>query len=373
MKTVGNIVLSTLAPLEWNLMMSGFSIFQRKRKTTRWLLSIHTGILAVSELYCVYNGIPINEFEFRNVRDIVYYTYGLLVLYALFKGRQRLENLIKYLFKFLTNKNRKSLYRLSLGLFIFKIIEMSLTQFALTGFVLVTLKEFKPLHFFKSYTAINSWSHMSVGLYLVLIKMTHFAEKNSITTLTASVLKTERPQRQIYMDVRRFISIKKELMSALSIMPLFTFSFMFIEAIYYALKYEAVEEGTGEVFPGDHVFSKLNIVAIFMMVLQMMFVCSITTSLNAERDKLMESLEAEVMLVHDVNKSLSWVFVLEKIKEARSFEYRVSDMFPINRELLLSYGASLLTITTLFVQLLGPVVNTKPVPAPTSTPTNNTI
>ena len=75
-----------------------------------------------------------------------------------------------------------------------------------------------------------------------------------------------------------------------------------------------------------------------------------THKLSQEFQKKLSSLEDTIVSLHDIR---DWTSVLFVINVAQGYKYRAFDFFEIDRNLLLAFALSFVSLTVLFTQLIN--------------------
>ena len=339
-----------LSPLNWSLMLSGTWIYAPANRLIRILVYVHRLLL-----FCALFVAP-----FLTIRHMTYNTIGLT-----FAFRYILKNLFNFLFittvlskngfirevlhnlqPLITQQDAKNLFRFLFFCFFYQILRfaISLTRyvhvFIIYGLHLSQLHLLHPI-----YCYISSWTINSVVLFATIVKVLYFAERSLLRQVIENIQNIS-PEK-VYLRVKAFVEIKNEILQKISILILFNFIFIFVESVVAVVSHiENQQKGVVEVTASITVIVNhvLTIVDITLLV-------SLTTKLCHQSKRNYEDLETKIVLTQDTNK---WNFVLDKIKIAQHFEYQAFDCFPINKQILSAFTASLITFTVLFAQLVSP-------------------
>ena len=196
-----------------------------------------------------------------------------------------------------------------------------------------------------TYSQISSWTINSIVLFASVIKVIYFAEKSSLRQVNENIYNFS-PQK-VYLRVKAFVEIKEKISQKISIFILLNFMFIFVESVV-AVVLQIDNEGQGA---AEETLSRSNIITHFLMILNIMLLVFFTTKLCHHSKRNYEELEIKIVLTQDTKE---WNFVLDKIKTAQHVEYQAFDCFPINKQILAAFTASLITFTVLFTQLVSP-------------------
>ena len=198
-----------------------------------------------------------------------------------------------------------------------------------------------------TYSRMNGWSINSVILFATIIKIIHVAEKLSMNQLIER-LEKRFSAKIVYFKVKAFLQIKETITRKISILVLLYFMFIFIESVVAVVRLNN-SQNSSEI-PEEKFLAKTFLLEVLFMIIDMIYLVSLTTKLCQKSRQDLEELESKIVLTQDTKE---WNFVLDKIKTAQHFEYQAFDCFPINKQILAAFTASLITFTVLFAQLVS--------------------
>jgi len=173
------------------------------------------------------------------------------------------------------------------------------------------------------------------------------SERNLITRLEQDISKIQDPKK-VYRLLDKLLEIKNGISDSVSILPFCCFCYLLIETVAVICRHQAVyfdPSSSNQV----KTFSVFSLFRAFNDMLMVIYLTFRTDSFCRESSLKLESLKFLIISNKDPNE---WSFVVGKIKESQEFEYNAFDFFIINRKTLLSFAASFVPMTVLFVQLI---------------------
>ena len=352
---------NSLCLFNWNLLVSGSPIFVPKLRGLHVVVKIHGVILIILYLYFSTSSAldvalpskspPIIYYMMRTWEG-AYDTFSITAIIVMWMSRERLMQVLEKVCKVLNEQDRKDLRRMSILCILYRLIELILIR----GFFLFVLFRsnllkgssiFDFTHLFILYVQTDNWSFKIVSFLVVMLKVIHIAEQNSLKCLKEDLWRLH--PTKVYQEIRNIIQLKDEFMSIVSILPCTVFLYLFVAAVctIARLQVTSLDSSMSE---EELLFAKLAVGRVLLAIIQVAFVSFYTNSLCLESQRLLESLEADIIVNQD---ALHWPFVLAKIKEAKEYEYKAFHFFAINKQLLLSFLSAFVTFTVLFVQLIN--------------------
>ena len=326
--------------------MSGTWIYVPKNRFIRIIVNVHRLIL-----FCILLA-PVPEIVRHMPYGTVFLMYGFreimknfcnfsfIVIVVVRNGSIR--KVLHNLQPLITKQNSRKLRKFLVYCFFYRIF-----RFVVTSTLYITwfrILGFQLNHSCSTYSNISSWTINSVILFVSVIKVIYFAESSSLRQVTQNIHNFS-PQK-IYLMVTAFVEIKDTISQKISILILFNFISIFVESVVAVV--HNIETQGRNAFEG--ILSKVFFIQHVFQILDIMFLVFLTTKLCHESKGNYETLKRKIALTQDTKE---WNFVLDTIKTAQDFEYQAYDCFPINKQILSAFTASLITFTVLFAQLVA--------------------
>ena len=348
--------MRALHPLEWSLMISGSFLFSTRSLLLKLIVFLHGFGLFAAHVILAHNSLT-GPNDQQN-RSIFYYVWGtfhdivaVTTLVLFWKSRVELLDLINCLFGYLSDKDIKHFRRLCMFIFvagftfilIFRLMNVLLLFWSLGfGPHVLSLRMFALF-----YVQLHIWDYLIPVVYIVFIEMIHFAEQHALATL----LNQEFLMNPVivYDEIRKFILIKDKFVASVSYLPLLLFLFVFGQSVA-AIIYNQATVWTGFGTSFQQTFTQIVMSRLLTNLILLSYMSVLTSNLSKKSQEKLDFLESKI--VHSKKKQ-RWTYVLEKIKEAKGYEFKASGFFSINKQLLLSFLSSLVTFTVLFVQLIN--------------------
>ena len=198
----------------------------------------------------------------------------------------------------------------------------------------------------------DSWEVIGLATFISVLKIIHFAEKNIIESLTNQFDNDSKNINQdiVYESITKFMRLKNMLTKSMSFIICLFFLNMFADFVMAAIRLQKPRFRTEE----EESFSfGLDAVRLVMTVVEIIYLTFLTTNLCQESQDNLETLETRIARTRQPRK---WMFVMFKIIKAQNYEYEAWNLFAINKEILLSFTAALVSFTVLLAQLLGSLV-----------------
>ena len=350
-------IRKSLFPLNIALHMSGCPIFLSKNKIVNILSRIHCLIILVSHFPIVVLNISIgirSEHPFV-VRGILHawntfsYIISFLTIVLILKARPKLARLM--LSMQLTRKDHKNIYR-------FTLLQLSLNiglPLVVRGFALLSFlrgidsvnKSFSYMlgYALFSYGNIHFWYIISMVLYLSMLKVIDLNEDNVINDCKTNA---EDP-KCMTRTLTQLIDLKNQISDSISFLILCIYFRLFLATIGSICRLNLLY-ADDKVSQWDMLYSVFSLFRISIEVSLVIYLaCQVDCFARNSRNRL-DSLTRFIIETKDPNE---WSFVLIRIKESRQFEYNAFNTFVINKNSLLSFATSFVSLTVLFVQLIN--------------------
>ena len=348
--------MRALYPLEWSLMASGSFLFSTRSLLLKLIVFVHGfGLLAARVVVMYYTVMNINAKKsgsiFFNVWGIFHDVIAVTTLVLFWKTRVRLLGLINCLFEYLSDKDMKYLRRLSMFFFLIGITVNLIFRFLGLVLLLWSLGFERHLFWLKIiplfYLQFHNWDYLIAIVYIVFIKMIHLAEQHALTTL----LNQEFLMNPVivYDEIRKFILIKSKFVASVSYLTPLLFFFVFGQSVSAIIRHQ-INTLTGNGISLQQTLTQIAMTRLLTNLMLLSYMSVLTSNLSEQSQEKLDCLESKI--VHS-NKKQRWTYVLEKIKEAKGYEFKAYGLFSINKQLLLSFLSSLVTFTVLFVQLIN--------------------
>ena len=337
----------SLALLDWNLMMSGTWIYAPRSRLTRILVYVHRFLLFCALFVMTFVKFSQMTYDTLDMaygfRHTLKNLFNFLFIITVVARNDSIREVLQNLQPLITKQDAKKLRRFLVICFFYQILK-SLVNFTryVGWFVMFGLELNLSCG---TYSELSPWTINSVILFASVIKVIYFAERSSLRQVTQNIHNFS-PQK-IYLKVRAFVLIKEKISQKISVLILFNFIFIFVESVV-AVVHEIENQGQGAV---EAIVSKSLTISHVLTIMEIMLLVCLTTKLCHQSKENFERLETKIALTQDIKE---WNLVLDKIKTARHFEYQAFDCFPINKQILSAFIASLITFTVLFAQLVSP-------------------
>ena len=344
-----------LTPLQWSLSLSGCILFPSRSILVIILVAVHgIGIVLFTGLHLVLGFLTLNVDI--TVRDVVGYLwdcesdiFAITSIILVWFRRKKLMQLFQALSSLLTQSDRRNLRRISIWLLIFRIIVTFITRYLvrIINFYLSSKFKMSGTEMILSYIWIHHWDMMGMAIFMITITTIHLAERNSIISMSNSI-----PEPSVvYQEICKWISIKNEVTVYIASFPLMSFFHCFFYSFCsISLYHRTLFEFSSS--PVERLKSSLFFIRIIVSFIQMYAWLSVTSGLCKHSKDNLDALQSAIF-ERSVRKSNQWLMVLDKMKEAKNYEYSAFGMFSINRSLLLPFVASFTTFTALFVQVIN--------------------
>ena len=354
-----------MRPLNWDLSLTGCPIFPYKWKPVNWLLKLHGFILI-----CIFIALVCNQATDVGVRNnaphIIRFMMAIWNLWAgiysvsfivgIWRTRASIRMLLNDLSKYLTNIDHGTILRFTTKLLLHKIL-----------FTLLVRGTYVTLIYWESYHSLN-WIGFNLNqviviyyqihdpivatlnLYLTLLKILHLAESNIIAEFKQDILK--QSERIVYCKVKQCVQFKDNVSKQISFLVCMAFSYLFVHAVCSICRFQFVYFDSHASIPAKS-WALLAVVRLIIYFAQAVFLVFVTDKLSEESQQNMSSLADTIVLLGDTHK---WGFVLDEIKVAQRYRYQAGRFFNIDRNILISFAASFVSLTVLFNQLINQAI-----------------
>ena len=338
-----------LSPLNWCLMLSGTWIHSPRNLLLKILVFIHRLALIVLSVILIYRTNPLQKdgllgMTFR-IRHAIYDSLSLVFVFIVVFRSKMIREVFDNLQPLVTEHEARSLYKFLVFSFLYRILRLIPVYVRLVTYLVRAKVE--TTYICSIYTRMNGWSIHSVILFASIIKVIHMAEKLLMKQLIEK-LEVTFSAKTVYFKVKDFLQIKETITRKISILVLLYFTFIFIESVVAVVRLNN-SENSSEI-PEESFMAKTFLLDVLFMIIDMVYLVSLTTKLCQESKRGLEELESKIVLTQDTKE---WNFVFFEINRAQNFQYQACDCFTINKHILTAFTASLITLTVLFVQLVS--------------------
>ena len=334
-----------LDPLNWSLMMSGTWIYAPRNCLLRIIVCVHRVLLLCTLFiapFLTFRQVTSNTLGLTyGLRHALMNLFNFFFIIILVARNDSIREVLNNLQPLITKQDTKKLRKFIIICFIYRILILIVNFTRHVGSLMIYGLQLNLSC--GTYSQISSWTINSIVLFASVIKVIYFAEISSLRLINENIHNFS-PQK-VYLRVISFVEIKEKIAQKISVLILFNFIFIFVESVVTVV-HQMHSQGQ---LPMEAIVSKTFIITHVLMILDIMLLVFLTTKLCHQSKENYEELETKIVLTQDTKE---WNFVLNKMKTARHFEYQAFDCFPINKQILATFTASLITFTVLFAQLV---------------------
>ena len=357
-----DLLRNSLRPLNWDLSLAACPIFSYKWKSANWLLKFHGFILICIHITFVFNqasdiGVRNNVPQIIRFMMIAWNLWGCIysvsLIVAIWKTRVSIRMLLNDLSKYLSNTDHRIILHFTTKLLLHKLLYTLLVR--IPYLVLIYWDSFHSLHWIgfnlNQITVIYYQVHdpplVTLHLYLTLLKILYLAESNIIAELKQDILK--QSSRVVYCKVKQCVEFKDNVSKHVSFFVGMAFGYLFVHAVCSICRFQFVYFDSHASTPAK-TWALLAVGRLAIHFAQAVFLVFMTDQLSQESQKNMSSLADTIILLRNTQK---WAFVLDEIKVAQRYRYRAGGFFSIDRNILISFVSSFVSLTALFIQLIN--------------------
>ena len=346
--------MKSLTCFHWSLCLSGCLFFPSKSSFVTFLIEIHGFLLVVASVHFglhIWISQPKNDF--MDMMYLIWYSSSafcsLSSIILLWRRKSQLLSILRFLSNRLTQNDVNYLRRVSILLFIYRIIVTITTRYSRRILRYLSIGYLTHDEIMTWYLYVHHSDVMGLAVFVIFVKVIHLAEDNCIKNLCKR-LTIHEAQQEVYDEVSIFIKMKDKLMSLISLLPFLSFFFCFLAGFCNICHYRNVVsrldatsiQRTQALFHFLENISSLGLLG---------YLVSLTSSLCRRTTENLDSLQS--LILRSDRKLEKWSITLDKIKEAKNYEYKVLDMFKLNKALLPAFIASFVTFTVLFEQIIS--------------------
>ena len=355
----------SLRPLNWDLSLSGCPIFPYKWKPLNYLLKIQGLILITIFSFSLYNhttdiGVRNNSPIIINLMMWIWnlwgFGYSTSFIVIVWRTRASLRVLLQNMALYLTDKDYRNLRWFTTKLFIHKLLYTLLVKVPYVS--LIFWEGFQDLNWkglnFTQITVLYYQMHdpavASLNLYVTLLTTVNLAESNIINGLKSDI--TKHTSQAVYCKIRKCVVFKDNVSKQVSIFVCLSFSYLFVYAVCSICRFQFIFFDN-RASSASKVWALLSVARLTVYIFQAVFLVFMTHKLLGEFQEKLASLADAIVLLQNTQE---WHFVLDEIKVAQRYRYKASDFFNIDRNLLISFASSFISLTVLFTQLINQAV-----------------
>ena len=156
--------------------------------------------------------------------------------------------------------------------------------------------------------------------------------------------------REVYAKVLKVIELKERASRQLSLLVCFLFVQVFVAAVGNICRFQVVYFDD-RIPESSRLYSLLSFGKLGIGFIQVVFLVFMVHKWSEESRARLASLSNTIFLSQE--NTVQWYPVLDIIKVAQRYKFTAFDFFDIDRKLLLSFVASFVPLTVLFVQLIN--------------------
>ena len=349
-----------LRPLNWSLSMSGCPIIPYKQKFVNYLMNLHAvALIIVAIKSCSFKleiGIrsdvaPIVEIVMF-IWNLQHVTCSVVFILVLWKTKGQLGLFLSELSGFLNPENNAKIFRFTIGLLVNQMFFYMTARVVYISFYFwegfTHGSQLKMKQLLLIYLQLHDWYAETLSLYLTLLKVVHMVESNIITGATMTVLKSS--PRVVYAKVLKVIELKERASRQISFLVCLLFVHVFVAAVGSICRIQVVYFDN-RVPESSRLYSLISFGRFSITFSQIAFLVFMVHKWSRESQARLASLSNTIFLSRE--NTVQWYPVLDIIKVAQKYKYTAFDFFDIDRQLLLSFVASFVPLTVLFVQLIS--------------------
>ena len=355
----------SLRPLNWELSIYGCPIFSYKHKFVNFLLTLH-GLILISVIITLRisqtTDIGVNSNSPTLVRlmmfvwNFVLCSYAVVFTLIVWKYRKAIVFLLEQISQYLTPEDHDKMFRFTSNLFYYKFLNFftvrapNIVFFFWDGYYNKHWTEVSVVSLLLTYCMAHDAFLGTVSLYLTLLNVVDLSETRIIQGLKKNI-KNLQP-RDVHFMIKKCLYFKDKVSQNVSILVCFKFGLLFIDAVCSLCRFQLVFFDD-QVSTPTKIWALVSLIIVFIYYLQAMFLVFMTHKLSRNFQKNLSSLEDTIVQSHDTR---DWTSVLLVINVAQGYKYRAFDFFEIDRNLLLSFALSFVSLTVLFTQLINQAI-----------------
>ena len=342
--------------------MCGFPIFSYKYTFVNLLLRLHGLILIAFLITLAFSqttDIGVNSNSPTLVRLMVFVwnfvlsAYAVLFTLIVWRSRKVVRLLLEKVSEYLTPHDYYKILQFTLKLFVYRLLTFIILKvlhifcFFWDGYYHKQWTGVNVLHVMFVYCQVHDAHLGTLSLYLTLLKILDLSETRIIQSLKRAI--KNRDPRHFHFMIKKCLYFKENVSNNVSILVCFMFGNLFIDAVCSLCRFQFVFFDDRISIP-TKIWALMSLTVVFIHYLEVMFLVFMTHKLSRRSQKKLSSLENTIVSSHDTR---DWTSVLLVINVAQKYKYRAFDFFEIDRNLLLSFALSFVSLTVLFTQLIN--------------------
>jgi len=203
-----------------------------------------------------------------------------------------------------------------------------------------------------AYSELSAWVFGGVPLYLFVLKAVKMMEHNVMLQILNELKDTTLTPQQACYRVMNILETKSEIVCLFSIFPCTWFFYIFANAIVVMSVQQSGSAFTELItkenaMNWEGIFLTYEFFAIIILVIHVMFLAE---SISKESKLLMGKVSVQLTRRNNI---MVWSSVLEALEMLHKFQLTAWNLFDINKQLMLYFVSSLVTLTIMFLQLLN--------------------
>ena len=349
----------SIRPLDWSLWLAGCTIFKSRYTTINCLVLAFGLMMVASRVFAacdIIMRITIKRHEFFAVaalfRSVLEEFSSAAVIIILWRHQSRIQSILRRCSSFLTTKDMSRILTLTSTLLLVRLLITGVTilDIILKVYSSIILHE-KNVTWAEILGLLHPWEFVIFSVYVTLVKVIHAAEMSVYRSFMSK--KCLNP-KCVFIHISRFMHVKDEAMKSLSMIPCLSLLYLIFRGVSSivwlqtnALLIFSEGKNANEL---DVLRSKINVAVVGIAILEITIMSFVTSNNSQECSDTLQMLEEHIVKTQQI-KSM-WLLTMEKIREAKSYEYLAWDFFSINKQLIISFFSSLLTFAVLCLQLL---------------------
>ena len=345
--------------------MCGCPIFSYKHKFVNILFKVH-GLILIGFLITLgcsqatNVGIKSDSPTLVHLMMLIWNltAFGSAILFTLivWKSKKAVIFLLKEISSYLTLQDHHKIIRFTSKLFVHKMLSFLILRapyivfFSLDGYYHKHWTEVSVIQVMLVYSQAHDPFLGTLSLYLTLLKVLDLCETRIIQGLKRNI-KNLQP-RDVHFMIKKCLYFKDNVSNNVSILVCFMFANLFVYSVCSLCRFQFVFFDD-QIPTTSKVWALISLIRLLIYCFVTMFLVFMTHKLSQESQKKLSSLEDTIAQSHD---NRDWTSVLLVINVAQGYKYRAFDFFEIDRNLLLSFALSFVSLTVLFTQLINQAI-----------------
>ena len=348
-----NALSRSMSPLSFMLILSGCCIEPLKNYML-WIINGLQLILLLMTHMVLIGFIMIGYSDEKlqmvfSLRRCMYHVMCIVFLVFMrynMRSMQRIYRIMRYV----KPCNLKPLFWFNVVIIVTKLVTAIFV--GLAGLTIQVQKNFEQTWiavvrtFLSFFSELNACGVGGFGVFMFFLKVIHYHEHDVMEDLLSRIESKMVQPFEVYLKIQRFLDIKECFCQSMSFIPFLMFGFAFVRASIDIFKLQVADNLLGNTY---------SMLFLMLFAIEMVILALSTSSACNSIRKLLTALEKKI--VTSTSDLIPWTPTLNKISEAKRYEFRVWDLFSINNKVLLTLVSSLVTFTVLFIQIIGRFVD----------------